>query len=53
MHNRLLSHFTENNIISDRQAAYMKDDSVTHQLLYLVHKVRMAWAQGMIAQAAF
>ena len=53
MHSRLLSHFIENNIISERQAAYMKGDSVTHQLLYLVHKIRMAWAQGKIAQAVF
>ena len=27
IHNRLSSHFTENNVITDRQAAYVKGDS--------------------------
>ena len=48
-HKRLLSHFIENNIISDRKVAYLKGDSVTHQLLYIVHKIRLAWKQGKIA----
>ena len=43
IHNRLSSHFTENNIISEKQAAYMKGDSTTNQLLYTVHQIRSAW----------
>ena len=53
IHNRLLSHFEENNIISVRQAAYMKGDSTTNQLLYIVHQIRSAWQKGNICQAAF
>ena len=34
VHERLLSHCTMNNIISDRQAAYMRGDSTMTQLLY-------------------
>ena len=52
IHNRLLSHFTENNIISDKQAAYMRGDSTTNQLLYLVHQIRSAWHRGEVVQAA-
>ena len=43
MHNRLLSHCTENNIISEIQAVYIKGDSTVNQLLYLVHTIRTAW----------
>ena len=50
---RLLSHFAENNIISHRQAAYLKGDSTTHQLLYLVHYIRLAWQNGKVVQAIF
>ena len=32
MHRRLLSHFIEKNIISERQAAYLKGDSTTQQI---------------------
>ena len=53
IHNRLLSHFTENNVISHRQAAYLKGDSTTHQLLYLIHYIRLAWQNGKIVQAIF
>ena len=53
IHSRLLSHLTENHIISDRQAAYMKGDSTTNQLLYIVHQIRSAWQMGNICQAAF
>ena len=53
IHKRLLLHFIDNNIISDWQAAYLKGDSVTHQLLYIVHKIRLACQQGKIAQAVF
>ena len=53
IHSRLLSHLTENHIISDRQAAYMKGDSTTNQLLYIFHQIRSAWQMGNICQAAF
>ena len=33
IHERLLSHCTRNNIISERQAAYLKGDSTMSQLL--------------------
>ena len=52
IHSRLLSHFTENNIISDKQAAYMRGDSTTNQLLYLVHQIRSAWHRGEVVQVA-
>ena len=53
IHSRLLSHFTENHIISDRQAAYMTGDSTTDQFLYIVPQIRSAWQMGNIWQAAF
>ena len=53
IHSRLLSHFTENNIISDRQAAYLKGDSTINQLIYLVHTIRLAWTKGKVTQALF
>jgi len=53
IHNRLLSHFIENNIISDRQAAYMKGDSTLNQLIYLVHTIRQAWSKGKVTQGLF
>ena len=40
MHDRLLKHCMENNIISDKQAAYLKGDSTVSQLLYMVHNIR-------------
>ena len=53
MHQRLLSHLTENNLITDRQAAYMKGDSTTNQLIYLTHLIRSTWVSGKIAHALF
>ena len=53
IHHRLLAHLIENNLISDRQAAYMKGDSTTHQLLYLVHLIRTAWSEGKVVQGIF
>ena len=43
IHHRLLGHCFENNIISTRQAAYIKGDSTVKQLLYIVHKIKLAW----------
>ena len=53
MHHRLLSHLIENNLITDRQAAYMKGDSTTNQLVYLTHLIRSTWASGKIAHGLF
>ena len=43
----------ENSIISERQAAYLKGDSTMHQLIYLVHKIRLSWKSGNVAQGVF
>ena len=51
IHHRLLSHCIEYNIISEKQAAYMKGDSTIHQLLYIVHKIKQAWADSKCTHA--
>ena len=53
IHDRLLEHCTANNILSDKQAAYLKGDSTITQLLYLVHSIRQAWGQKNIAHTVF
>ena len=53
MHKRLLAHFSDNNVISDRQAAYLKGDSTVQQLLYIVHLIRTTWTQKKIMQGVF
>ena len=53
IHSRLLSHCIENSWISKRQGAYMKGDSTTNQLLYIVHQIRSAWQKGDVCQVAF
>ena len=53
IHNRLSSHFLENNIITSRQAAYVKGDSTIHQLLYIVNLIRKSWTKGCITQGIF
>lgn len=53
MHNRIISHFTDNNIISEKQAAYLRGDSTTLQLSFITHKIRQAWAEGKIAHGCF
>ena len=50
---RLLGHLSENNIISGRQRAYLKGDSTTNQLLYLNHKIKLAWTKGLITHTVF
>ena len=47
------SHLTENKLISIRQAAYLKGDTTTNQLLYIVNKIRSAWQQGNLVQGSF
>ena len=53
IHERLLSHCVTHNIITDKQAAYLKGDSTVSQLLYLVHNIRLAWGQKNIANTVF
>ena len=53
MHSRLLLHFTENNVISQKQAAYLKGDSTIQQLIYIVHMIRTNWTKKNIMQGVF
>ena len=53
IHKRLLNHCQVNNIISERQAAYLKGDSTIHQLLYIVDLIRKSWTKGNITQGIF
>ena len=53
IHKRLLSHCTDHNLITERQAAYISGDSTIHQLLTLVHKIQQSWSENNITQAAF
>ena len=53
MHDRLLKHCIENNIISEKQAAYLKGDSTVSQLLYIVHNVRKNWTNNKISHGLF
>ena len=43
IHDRLFKHCLENDIISHKQAAYLKGDSTVSQLLYIVHNIRKNW----------
>jgi hypothetical protein len=53
VHDRLCCHLLENNIITDKQAAYLTGDSTAQQLLYLTHKIKESWASKLIVQAIF
>ena len=53
MHNRLSGHLTENSLISERQAAYLKGDSTIQQLLYIINLIRKSWTKGCITQGIF
>ena len=53
IHKRLLNHCLENNLISNKQAAYIKGDSTIHQLLYIVHKIKSSWTKGDITHGIF
>ena len=53
IHERLLSHCQYNNIITERQAAYLKGDSTITQLLYLVHQIRTSWGNTNVAHGCF
>ena len=53
IHDRLLNHCMENDVISERQAAYLKGDSTISQLIYIVHQIRQQWGHSKIIQGAF
>ena len=40
MHERLVKHCIENQIITERQVAYLKGDSTVSQFLYMVHHIK-------------
>ena len=48
-----MDHCLENNLISNKQAAYIKGDSTTYQLLYIVHKIKSSWTKGDITHGIF
>ena len=53
MHERLFKHCIENDLISHKQAAYLKGDSTVSQLLYIVHNIRKCWTDNRIMQGVF
>ena len=53
IHSRLLSHCLENNIISERQGAYLRGDSTINQLLYIIHHIKQNWGKGHITHGLF
>ena len=53
LHDRLLKHCLENNVITDKRAAYLKGDSSVSQLLYMVHNIRNSWFNKNISHGLF
>ena len=53
LHDRILKHCIENNVITDKQAAYLKGDSTVSQLAYIVHNIRTNWGHKKITQGLF
>ena len=53
IHERLLCHCISNNVITDRQAAYLRGDSTISQLLYLVHQIITSWGKANVAHGLF
>ena len=53
IHERLLSHCSYYDIISERQAAYLRGDSTITQLSYIIHYIRSSWGNSKIVQGAF
>ena len=56
-HNKLcieyMKKFFRNNIITEKQAAYLPKDSTTNQLLYMVHQIKLSWSRKQISHACF
>ena len=53
MHDRLLKHCLENDIISEKQAAYLKGDSTVSQLIYITHNIRNNWEEKKLTHGVF
>ena len=53
IHHRILRHMLDNNIITEKQAAYLPKDSTTNQLLFIVHQIKASWAKNKISHACF
>ena len=53
IHKRLLSHYIDGNIITERQAAYLQGDSTISQLIYIIHQIRSSWNIGKVTQGIF
>ena len=53
IHERLPEHCISKNLISERQAAYLKGDSTISQLISIVHYIRSCWGTSKIIQGAF
>ena len=53
IHDRMLKHCLENNIISEKQAAYLRGDSTVSQLLYIVHNIRLNWGNNKVTHGLF
>ena len=53
LHDRLLKHCIENEIITEKQAAYLKGDSTVSQLLYIVHNIKQNWTNKKITRGVF
>ena len=49
----MLNRSIENDVITEKQAAYLKGDSTIQQLLYIVHHIRSNWGIGKITQGIF
>ena len=53
IHERLLKHCLDNDVITERQAAYLKGDSTINQLLYIVHTIRTNWGNSKVTHGLF
>ena len=53
VHDRLVKQCIENNIITEKQAAYLKGDSTVSQLLYIVRNIRNSWGNKNITHGLF
>ena len=53
LHDRLVKHCIENNLITEKQAAYLKGDSTVSQLLYMVHNIKQNWTNQNITHGLF
>ena len=53
IHHRLLDHCLTYKVITDMQAAYLKGDSTTNQLLYIIHQINLAWSNANLLEAIF